>query len=83
MHNETGDFRMLYQFISSILAVLFLGAAAMVQQEPIVLVFLSVSCAAAFISHAEELPYSIRITSYILAIGLYIVSLCYIVGGLF
>lgn len=73
---------MLFQFISSVLAALFLGAAAWLQNEPLVLVFLSVSCAAAFISHAEELPHSIRLTSYVLAIGLYVVSLCYLIGGL-
>ena len=70
------------QFISSTLAALFLGAAAWLQNEPIILVFLSVSCAAAFVSHNEDLPYSIRLTSYIIAILLYVVSLSYLLGGL-
>lgn len=73
---------MLYQFISSCLAAIFLGFAAFQQQEPIVLIFLSVSCAAAFVSHSEELPHSIRLTSYIIAIGLYLVSILYLLGGL-
>lgn len=73
---------MWFQFISSLCAALFLGAAAWLQQEPIVLVFLSVSCAAAFVSHDTSLPHPIRLTSYTLAILLYVVSLCYLIGGL-
>ena len=73
---------MLYQFISSILATLLLAAAAILMAEPIVLVFLSIACASAFISHAEELPHPIRLVSYFLAIALYIVSLLYLLGGL-
>ena len=72
----------MFQFVSSILAALLLAAAAWLQNEPIVLVFLSVGCAAAFVSHSEELPFSIRLTSYVIAILLYIVSLCYLIGGL-
>lgn len=73
---------MWFQFISSILAALFLAGCAWLQNEPIVLLFLSVSCAAAFLSHAEELPHSIRVSSYFIAIGLYIVSVLYLLGGL-
>lgn len=73
---------MWFQFISSSLAALLLAWAAAIAHEPIAIVFLSIACAMAYLSHNEDLPHKIRLTAYALALGLYLIALVITLGGL-